>query len=46
LNPELCLRSGHIQHRDAQIAVVVQRDLYEPLQAGIGEELSPSDRVR
>ena len=45
LNAELGFGGGNIQHRDAQIAVVLERDLYEALQAWIGEEVPPANLI-
>ena len=45
LYPELCLRGRDVQHGDAQIAVVLERDLDEALKARIGEEIPPADLI-
>ena len=45
---DLVLRARRldVQHRYAQVAVVLQRDLDQPLQARIDEELAPADGGR
>ena len=43
LNAELRLQQLDVQHRDAQVAIVPQRDLDQLLQARVGEEVAPAD---